>query len=63
VLQSNGRADFTLEPNDGSTNLNLSIYSLTDNRFRIQVKEVNSSRYELNNVLDGPPPIVGYKEM
>jgi hypothetical protein len=48
-----------LRVNESSALLNFSIFALTDNRFKIQIKEINSSRRELDHVLDGAPPVVG----
>jgi hypothetical protein len=63
AVSAYGPVDFSLDTINGSTHLNLSIFSLTDNRFRIQIKEINSSRHELDHVLYGIPTTVGYTEM
>ncbi|KAJ3617106.1 hypothetical protein MTP99_009103 [Tenebrio molitor] len=62
-ISENGRVDLSLEANDGSANFNLSIFSLTDNRVRIQIKEINSTRHELDYVLDGKPPTLGMPKL
>ncbi|KAJ3617110.1 hypothetical protein MTP99_009106 [Tenebrio molitor] len=59
AVSAYGPVDFSLDTISGSTHLNLSIFSLTDNRFRIQIKEINSSRHELDHVLYGIPTTVG----
>ncbi|KYB24988.1 neutral alpha-glucosidase C [Tribolium castaneum] len=45
----------TLRPNSGGTDLVLTLTGLQEDTFRVKIKEVDSGRYELVDVLDGEP--------
>jgi alpha 1,3-glucosidase len=45
----------TLKSNNGDSDLTLTLTGLQQNTFRLKITEVDSSRYELQDVLDGDP--------
>ncbi|RZC39970.1 neutral alpha-glucosidase C-like [Asbolus verrucosus] len=52
--------EMTLISNDGSSNLTLTIYALEDRTIRLKIREVDSSRYELQDVLDEEPVTIPF---
>ncbi|RZC40267.1 Gal mutarotas 2 domain containing protein [Asbolus verrucosus] len=59
---SKGVASFRVEGVDGS-NLFLNITAIEGNIFRVQIEEAVSSRYHLENVLDGEPTIIDFDDV
>ena len=45
----------TLKSNNGGSDLTLTLSGLQQNTFRVKITEVDSTRYELQDVLDGEP--------
>jgi hypothetical protein len=48
----------TLKSNNGDSDLTLTLTGLQQNTFRLKITEVDSTRYELQDVLDGDPEIL-----
>ena len=55
---SQGVASFWIQTTDGSENLGLNITAIEGNIFRVQIEETESSRYHIQDVLDGEPTVV-----
>lgn len=49
--------------NDSSDNLNLTLSVLADGKFRIQITEESVQRYQLEDVLDGEPEKIRFKNL
>lgn len=54
IDQDGGKVTLTLKSTDGP-DLDLELLSLVDRTFRLRIKEVDSNRYELKNVLVAEP--------
>ena len=53
-----GVASFRVQTTDGSEDVVLNITAIEGNIFRVQIEETNSSRYHINDALDGEPTVV-----
>ena len=55
---SQGVASFRVQTADGIEDVGLNITAIEGNIFRVQIEETESSRYHIQDVLDGEPTIV-----
>ncbi|KAJ3640636.1 hypothetical protein Zmor_027188 [Zophobas morio] len=60
---SQGVASFRVQTTDGSENLGLNITAIEGNIFRVQIEETESSRYHIQDVLDGEPTVVNFDDV